>query len=56
MRRFFKFLHTMGAIGLMGAMSVLIILAVLSPEPAVIETYAMYRDGFTVRPVVDGVH
>lgn len=44
MRFFLKFLHTMGAIGLMGAMSALIILASLSPEPAAIETYAMYRE------------
>ncbi len=43
MRRFAKFLHTMGAIGLMGAMACLIVLHGLSPAPAQISEYALIR-------------
>ncbi len=34
MRRLMKFLHTMGAIGLMGAMACLVVLLYLTPAPA----------------------
>lgn len=43
MRRLVKFLHTMGAIGLMGAMAALLILVVLMPEPAALEAYVTHR-------------
>lgn len=43
MRRLLKFLHTMGAIGLMGAMACLLVLLALSPAPARLSEYAMMR-------------
>ena len=43
MRRLLKFLHTMGAIGLMGAMACLIVLLALAPSPAKLSDYAMMR-------------
>ena len=38
-----KFLHTMGAIGLMGAMACLLVLLNLTPAPASLSNYAMMR-------------
>jgi hypothetical protein len=43
MRRLMKFLHTMGAIGLMGAMASLIVLLGLSPPPSALAGYALIR-------------
>jgi hypothetical protein len=43
MRRLIKFLHTMGAIGLMGAMACLLVLLGMSPAPASISEYAAMR-------------
>jgi hypothetical protein len=43
MRRLMKFLHTMGAIGLMGAMVCLIVLLGLTPAPAQLAEYALMR-------------
>ena len=43
LRRTLKFLHTMGAIGLMGAMACLLVLLALSPPPAKIAEYALMR-------------
>ena len=43
MRRLMKFLHTMGAIGLMGAMASLIVLLGFVPAPASISEYALMR-------------
>ncbi len=43
MRRFLKFLHTMGAIGLMGAMACLIVLMIIEPPPASLAGYALIR-------------
>ncbi len=43
MRRLIKFLHTMGAIGLMGAMACLLILLSLTPTPASLSEYALMR-------------
>lgn len=43
MRRFVKFLHSMGAIGLMGAMAALIIMLATMPEPTALATYAQHR-------------
>ncbi len=34
MRRLLKFLHTLGAIGMMGAMACLLVMLVFAPEPA----------------------
>jgi hypothetical protein len=38
-----KFLHTMGAIGLMGAMACLLVLLYLTPAPSSLSNYAMMR-------------
>ena len=43
MRRLMKFLHTMGAIGLMGAMACLIVLLGLAPPPSTLPGYALMR-------------
>jgi hypothetical protein len=43
MRRLLKFLHTMGAIGLMGAMACLIVLLSLTPPPDALAGYALMR-------------
>jgi len=45
MRHLVKFLHTMGAIGLMGAMVSLIVLFSFLPEPAVVAESARMRAG-----------
>ena len=43
MRRLLKFLHTMGAIGLMGAMACLLVLLNFTPAPASLAEYARMR-------------
>lgn len=43
MQRLMKFLHTMGAIGLMGSMVCLIVLMSFVPDPASIAEYARIR-------------
>jgi hypothetical protein len=43
MRRSIKFLHTIGAIGLMGAMSCLLVLLSFTPAPASLSEYALMR-------------
>ncbi|WP_375464706.1 hypothetical protein [uncultured Methylobacterium sp.] len=43
MRRLLKFLHTMGAIGLMGAMASLLVLLSLAPPPTSLAGYAVIR-------------
>ncbi len=43
MRRLLKFLHTMGAIGLMGAMASLLVLLSLVPPPGELAGYALIR-------------
>jgi hypothetical protein len=43
MRRLMKFLHTMGAVGLMGAMACLLVLLGLTPAPAQLAEYALMR-------------
>ena len=43
MRRTLKFMHTMGAIGLMGAMACLLVLLSLTPAPAELASYALMR-------------
>lgn len=43
MRRLLKFLHTMGAIGLMGAMSSLLVLLSWAPPPTSLAEYALVR-------------
>jgi hypothetical protein len=43
MRRLMKFLHTMGAIGLMGAMACLLVLFAFLPAPASLSEYALMR-------------
>jgi hypothetical protein len=43
MRRLMKFMHTMGAIGLMGAMACLLALVILCPPPTSLPQYAMMR-------------
>lgn len=43
MRRTIKFLHTMGAIGIMGAMAALIILIVVAPPTSALAAYAQNR-------------
>jgi hypothetical protein len=40
-RRFLKFLHTMGAIGLIGSMTCLIVLLGFAPKPASLPEYAL---------------
>src|ERR1700753_2731717 len=41
MRRLMKFLHTIGAIGLMGAMAGLIVLLGFVPQPSSLQEYAL---------------
>jgi len=41
MRRLMKFLHTMGAIGLMGAMACLLVLLSFTPDPNSLAQYAL---------------
>jgi hypothetical protein len=43
MRRLMKFLHTIGAIGLMGSLSCLLVLVSLAPPPTSISEYALIR-------------
>jgi len=43
MRRLMKFMHTMGAIGLMGAMACLLVLLSFTPAPASLSQYALMR-------------
>jgi uncharacterized membrane protein len=43
MRRWLKFLHTMGAIGLMGAMACLLVLLRFAPAPTSLSQYAAMR-------------
>ena len=43
MRRLLKFLHEMGAIGLMGSLAALVVLARLAPPPASLSGYALMR-------------
>ena len=43
MRRLMKFLHTMGAIGLMGAMACILVLLSLIPPPSSLSQYALMR-------------
>jgi hypothetical protein len=43
LRRTLKFLHTMGAIGLMGAMACLLVLLAFVPPPARLTEYALLR-------------
>jgi hypothetical protein len=43
MRRLLKFMHTMGAIGLMGAMACLLVLLSFIPAPASLSEYARMR-------------
>jgi uncharacterized membrane protein len=43
MRRLVKFLHTLGAIGMMGAMATFLVLLLFLPEPASIAEYARIR-------------
>ncbi|GJE18389.1 hypothetical protein [Methylobacterium marchantiae] len=43
MRRVLKFLHTMGAIGLMGAMACLLVMLSFTPAPTSLAGYALMR-------------
>lgn len=43
MRRLLKFLHTMGAAGVMGAMASLLVMMVFAPPPASLAGYALMR-------------
>jgi hypothetical protein len=43
MRRLLKFLHTMGAIGLMGAMGCLLVLLIDAPQPTSLNEYVAVR-------------
>lgn len=43
LRRLMKFLHTMGAIGVMGAMACLLVLLAFAPQPSSVEQYALLR-------------
>lgn len=43
MRRTLKFLHTMGAIGLMGAMACLVVMLSFTPPPSFLAGYALMR-------------
>src|ERR1700753_1990688 len=43
MRRFVKFAHTLGAIGLIGAMTCLLVLLVFLPAPTSLSEYAVMR-------------
>lgn len=47
MRRLLKFLHTMGAIGLMGAMACLLVLLQMTPAPAELSQYALMREAIS---------
>jgi hypothetical protein len=44
MRRLMKFLHTLGAIGMMGAMACLLVVLILSPDPALLAEYVSARN------------
>jgi hypothetical protein len=44
MRRLLKFMHTMGAIGLMGAMACLLVLFSFTPAPTSLSEYALMRE------------
>jgi hypothetical protein len=44
MRRLLKFMHTMGAIGLMGAMAGLLVLFSFTPAPTSLSEYALMRE------------
>ncbi|ACA18295.1 conserved hypothetical protein [Methylobacterium sp. 4-46] len=44
MRRFLKFLHTMGSIGLMGAMACLVAMMSVAPSPRSLAGYALMRE------------
>ena len=43
MRRSLKFLHTMGAIGLMGSMASLLVMLSFAPPPSALAEYALIR-------------
>lgn len=43
MRRFIKFLHTLGAIGMMGAIASFLLLIIFLPEPTSVAEYARMR-------------
>lgn len=43
MRPLLKFVHTMGAIGLMGSMACLVVLLSVAPPPRSLESYALIR-------------
>ena len=43
MRRLLKFLHTMGAAGVIGAMATLVVLASVAPPPSQLPAYAAVR-------------
>ena len=43
MRRALKFLHTLGAIGMMGAMACLLVLLAFTPPPTPVSEYAVMR-------------
>ena len=43
MRRFLKFLHTLGAVGFMGAVACLLVLARLAPPTSALNDYALLR-------------
>jgi hypothetical protein len=43
LRRFLKFLHTVGAVGLMGGMASLLVLMIVTPPPASRAGYALMR-------------
>jgi hypothetical protein len=43
MRRLMKFLHTMGAIGLMGSMACLLVMLGMTPPPSSLSQYALMR-------------
>lgn len=45
MRRLLKFLHTMGAAGMLGAMASLVVMLGVSPGPAAVPEYAALRGG-----------
>lgn len=48
MRHLLKFLHTLGAIGLIGAMAALLVLSRMAPPPAALEGYALLRGAMGV--------
>ncbi|NEU13886.1 hypothetical protein G3T14_17385 [Methylobacterium sp. BTF04] len=48
MRRLLKFLHTMGAIGLMGAMASLLVLLSMAPPPTSLAGYALIRGAMSM--------